>query len=61
MPFGAPAYKERPTIDHAADLVDRVHDIHNYADQHLKMASGKMKARYDRLANSAGYQEGEQL
>jgi hypothetical protein len=23
--------KERPTIDHAADLVDNLHDIHNYA------------------------------
>jgi transposase InsO family protein len=29
--FGAPPGKERPTTDHAADLVDHLHDIHNYA------------------------------
>jgi hypothetical protein len=28
---GAPPAKERPTIDHAADLVDHLHDTHNYA------------------------------
>jgi hypothetical protein len=27
--FGTPPDKELPTIDHAADLVDRLHDIHN--------------------------------
>jgi hypothetical protein len=29
--FGAPPDKERPTIDHAATLVDHLHTIHNYA------------------------------
>jgi hypothetical protein len=55
---GAPPDKERPTTDHAADLVDHLHDIHNYDRQHLKLASDRMKTRYDKLANSAGYQEG---
>jgi hypothetical protein len=53
--------KERPTIDHVADLVDQLHNIHNYAHQHLKLASDRMKAYYDRLAKSAGSQEGEQV
>jgi hypothetical protein len=35
--------------------------IHNYACQHLKMASDWIKARYDKLANSAGYQEGDRV
>jgi hypothetical protein len=35
--------------------------IHHFARQHLKMASDRMKARYDRLANSAGFQEGERV
>jgi hypothetical protein len=54
--FGAPPGKERPTTDHAADSVDHLHDIHNYACQHLKLASDRMKTRYDKLANSAGRQ-----
>jgi hypothetical protein len=58
--FGAPPDKERPTTDHAADLVDHLHDIHNYARQHLKLASDRMETRYDKLANTAGYQEGGQ-
>jgi hypothetical protein len=52
---------EGPTTDYAADLVDHLHDIHNYARQHLKMASDRMKTRYDKLANSAGYQEGDRV
>jgi hypothetical protein len=59
--FGEPADKERPTTDQAADLVDHLHDIHNYARQHLKLASDRMKTRYDKQANSAGYQEGDMV
>lgn len=48
----------RPTIDHAANLVDHLHDIHNYAHQHLKLASDQMNTRHNRLANCAGYHKG---
>jgi hypothetical protein len=41
--FGAPPDREQPTTDHVADLVDRIHDIHEYARKHLKLASGRMK------------------
>jgi hypothetical protein len=37
------------------------YNIHNYARQHLKMASDRMKTRCDTLANSAGYQEGDRV
>jgi hypothetical protein len=47
--FGATPDKERPTIDHAANLVDHLRDIHNYARQHLKLASDRMNTLYDRL------------
>jgi hypothetical protein len=53
-----PPSREWPTVDHAADLVDQVHDIHNYACQHLKLTSDKMNTRYNCLANSVGYPEG---
>jgi hypothetical protein len=36
--FAAPPDKERPSINHAANIVDHLHDIHNYARQHLKLA-----------------------
>jgi predicted small metal-binding protein len=49
--FGASPDKERPTIGHASKLVDHLHDTHNYARQHLKLASERMKTLYDRLAN----------
>jgi hypothetical protein len=54
--FGAP-----PTVDHAETLVDHLHVIHNYARQHLKLAGDRMKTRYDRLANCAGYHEGDKV
>jgi hypothetical protein len=59
--FGAPPDKERPTTEHAADLVAHIHDIHDYAHQHLKLASDRMKTRYDKTANSAGYYEGDRV
>jgi hypothetical protein len=58
--FGAPSDKKQCTTNFVADIVDRLHDIHHYARQHLKVASDRMKARYDRLANSAGLQ-GDQV
>jgi hypothetical protein len=47
--FEAPCDNERPTMDYGANLVDHLHDIHNYAQQHFKLGSDKMKTRYDRL------------
>jgi hypothetical protein len=34
---------------------------HRFARQHMKVASDRMKARYDQLANSAGFQEGDSV
>jgi hypothetical protein len=41
--------------------VDHLHDIHNYARQHLKLASDRVKDRYDKLAKGAGYHEGDRV
>jgi hypothetical protein len=59
--FGTPPDKERPTIEHAANLVDHLRDIHNYARQHLRLASNRMKTLYDKLSNCAGYQESDRV
>jgi transposase InsO family protein len=59
--FRTPPDKEQPTIEHAANLVDHLRDIHNYARQHLRLASNRMKTRYDKLANCVGYQEGDRV
>jgi hypothetical protein len=59
--FGAPPDKEQSTTDYVADMVERLHDTHHYAWRHLRVASDRMKARYDCLANSAGFQEGDRV
>ena len=59
--FEAPPDKEQSVTDYAADLAERLRDTHNFARQHLKVASDRMKARYDQLANSAGFQEGDRV
>jgi hypothetical protein len=40
--------------------MDNLHDIHIHDRQQMKLASEGMKTRYDRLANCAGYHEGDQ-
>jgi hypothetical protein len=59
--FGASPDKEQSETDYVADPVDRLHNIYHYACQHLKAATDRIKASYDRLADSAGFQEGDQL
>jgi len=59
--FGAPPDKEQSVTDYAADLVERLNDTHYFARQHLEVASDRMKARYDQLANSADFQEGDSV
>jgi hypothetical protein len=58
--FRAPPDKEHSTTGHVADRMDWLHDINHYACQHLKVASEWIKVHYDRLANSMGFQEGDQ-
>jgi hypothetical protein len=53
--------KKRPTIDHAANLLDHLHDIYNYDRQHLKLTGYRMKTPYDRLSNCLGYQVGDNV
>jgi hypothetical protein len=53
--------KEESKTDYIADLVERLHDTHHYARRHPRVTSDRMKARYDRLANWAGYQEGDRV
>jgi hypothetical protein len=53
--------KEEPMTEYAANLVEKMHDIRSFARQHIKVASVRMKARYDHLVNSAGFQEGDRV
>jgi hypothetical protein len=60
--FGVPPDKERPTTDYKADFVGHLlHEIHNYAQQNLQVGRNRVKTQYDKLANSAAYQEGESV
>jgi hypothetical protein len=56
-----PPDKEWPTVDHVANLVDHLHDVHNCARWHLKLASNRMKTRYARLTNCAVYHESHKV
>jgi hypothetical protein len=56
-----PQDKEQLATNYAADLVERLDDIHQYARQRLKLASDSMKARYNRLAISKGFQKNNQV
>jgi hypothetical protein len=46
--FGAPPDREQSVTSYAANLVE-LHDIRHFARQHLKVASDRIKARYDQL------------
>jgi len=59
--FGAPTDKKQSTTEHIAALVERLHFIHHFARQQLKVSSDRMKARYDQLANSPGFQVGDSV
>jgi hypothetical protein len=59
--FGVLPDKEQSTTDYVADLVERLHYTNNYARRHLRVASDRMMVRYDRLANSAGFQKGDRV
>jgi hypothetical protein len=52
--FGAALGKEQSTTVYTAVR-------HHYAHQHRKGASEQRKARYDRLADSAGFHESDQV
>jgi hypothetical protein len=53
--------KEQLAFDHASNLEDHLHDIHNYARKHLKLASDWMENSYGRLSNCEGYHEGNRV
>jgi hypothetical protein len=57
--FGAPPDKEQSMMDYAADLDERLRDTHSFNRHDLKVESDRMKADYDQLANTAGFQEGD--
>jgi hypothetical protein len=48
-------------LANTTDLVARLQGIHHCATQHPKVDSDRLKACYDRLAKSAGFQEGERV
>jgi hypothetical protein len=61
LKLGASPDKEMSTTDYTTELIESLDNIHHFAREHLKLSSDRMKARYDRLANSAGYREGDRV
>lgn len=53
--------EEQSTTDNLLGLLHRRHSIHHCARQHLNVTSDRIKVRYDRLANSSVFTEGDQV
>jgi hypothetical protein len=61
LSFGAPPDKGHSTTNYVTEIVDLMHAIHQYICRYSKVFNEKMEARYDRLANFAGFYEGVQV
>jgi hypothetical protein len=57
--FGPAMDKQQPTNDYIVEFMEMLGDIHQYACQHLKVSSYRLKALYDRIANSTRFLEGD--
>lgn len=50
--------KQQSINDYRVEFMERLGEIHQYACQHLKVASDRRKAQYDHAANSTRFLEG---
>nr|WP_253310135.1 reverse transcriptase domain-containing protein [Rickettsia endosymbiont of Ceutorhynchus assimilis] len=57
--FGVPEEERREIRDYADEVRARLLGIHDFAREHIQLASDRMKTRYDLKANSVGFQEGD--
>lgn len=57
--FGSPNNEEMEAQDYADMLREKLRTIHAVASERIRLASDRMKARYDSKANSAGFQSGD--
>ncbi|XP_063215566.1 retrovirus-related Pol polyprotein from transposon 412 isoform X1 [Bacillus rossius redtenbacheri] len=57
--FGHPHQESTSTTDYVNRLEERMTFIHDEARRNLRIATNRMKTRYDMKANSAGYHEGD--
>lgn len=59
LEFGIPEQEQTTVGDYAYKLRHQLQEIHEIARGRIKLASGKMKTRYDLRANSVGFQEND--
>ena len=59
LEFGAVPDKPLPVEEYVENLAEKLHHIHNSVQDHLRIASDRMKARYDVRANDAAFNEGD--
>jgi hypothetical protein len=59
--FGAPPDMKQSVTNYVVDHEDQLYDIHHFARQHLKVASNRMKAHFDHLANPTGFKKGDKV
>ena len=61
LQFGAAPEAGQSINEYVANLRDRLHTVHNEVRANVKLATERMKTRYDLRANSAGFQAGDQV
>lgn len=59
--FGSPREEGQEINDYADQLKEKLLAVHDVARGRIAIASDRMKTRYDVKANSAGFQEGDQV
>lgn len=59
--FGSPTEESSTVEDYAEQLREQLKEVHNLVRHKLQIATDRAKARYDVRANSAGFQEGDQV
>nr|WPV71156.1 MAG: replicase [Ips erranti-like virus 3] len=59
--FGRPEEPPASCDSYSEKLAQRLHVIHEEVRQKLKFASDRLKTRYDKRANSSGFQAGDQV
>ena len=61
LAFGTPNNEEVTVTDYVDELKVKLLDVHELARERLRVASTRMKTRYDLKANSAGFQHGDKV
>ena len=59
--FGSPETQSQEPQNYSSQLENQLQEMNHLVRRWLKIASDKLKTRYDICSNSVGFQEGDQV